>query len=159
MTQQGTVIITGFVGSEPSSFGREGGAMACSFRLGCTGRFFDARQGEWKDRPTVWVTVKAFRGLAANILMSVHKGDPVMVVGSLGMEEWTKDGAKRNSLVVQATDVGHDLTRGTSVFTKTPTGSPADDPRVQDGGDRHARGGEPDPVDAGIDDGYSVGGM
>ena len=37
--QQGTVTITGFVGSMPVPFGRSGGVEGCSFRMGSTRRY------------------------------------------------------------------------------------------------------------------------
>lgn len=133
MAQQGTVVITGYVGSAPTSFGRQGGTAACSFRLACTRRFFHAGEGAWRDHPTVWITVKAFRTLAANVESSVHKGDPVIVTGTLASEEWTRDGTVRSSLVLEAASVGHDLTRGTSVFTRSSSGR-RDDGAPENGG-------------------------
>lgn len=45
--QQGTVTITGFVGSMPVPFGRSGGVEGCSFRMGSTRRYRDGGTGEW----------------------------------------------------------------------------------------------------------------
>lgn len=44
--QQGTVTITGFVGSMPVPFGRSGGVEGCSFRMGSTRRYRDGGTGE-----------------------------------------------------------------------------------------------------------------
>lgn len=116
--QQAMVTINGYVGGEPVAFGKEGGAAACSFRLGCTRSYYDAKAGAWKEGVTTWGTVKAFRTLASNILQSVHKGDPVMVCGALQTEQWTQDGAERSRLVIEAQTVGHDLTRGIGMFQR-----------------------------------------
>ncbi|MCI1219283.1 MAG: single-stranded DNA-binding protein [Bifidobacterium sp.] len=118
MAQQGTVTITGFVGADPISFGREGGTGACSFRVGSTRSYFYAASGEWKDHPTTWITIKAFRTLAANILASVRKGDPIIVTGLLNTEEWQQDGNNRSRIVIEANAVGHDLARGTGTFQR-----------------------------------------
>lgn len=72
--QQGTVTITGFVGSMPVPFGRSGGVEGCSFRMGSTRRYRDGGTGEWRNLPTTWITVKAFRTLASNARMSLHVG-------------------------------------------------------------------------------------
>ena len=48
--QQGTVTITGFVGSMPVPFGRSGGVEGCSFRMGSTRRYRDGGTGE-SDAP------------------------------------------------------------------------------------------------------------
>ena len=53
--QQGTVTITGFVGSMPVPFGRSGGVEGCSFRMGSTRRYRDGGTGEWHNLPTTWI--------------------------------------------------------------------------------------------------------
>ncbi|WEV42444.1 single-stranded DNA-binding protein [Bifidobacterium sp. ESL0682] len=122
MAQQGTVTISGFVGADPQSFGKEGGPAACSFNIACTPRYFNATANEWRDRPTTWITVKAFRTLAKNVLSSLHKGDPVVATGTLVTEEWTREGTKHTKMVMEATSVGHDLSFGISVFQRVKSG-------------------------------------
>ncbi|WEV47304.1 single-stranded DNA-binding protein [Bifidobacterium sp. ESL0690] len=118
MTQQGTVTISGFMGADPQSFGKEGGPAAVSFRIGCTTRYFNPAVNEWRDRPTTWIAVKVFRQLAENVYSSLHKGDPVIATGNLATEEWTRDGTKHSKIVMEATSVGHDLSFGTSTFRR-----------------------------------------
>lgn len=118
MAQQGTVTITGFVGADPVRFGREGGFAACSFRVGSTRSYFHTASGEWKEHPTTWITIKAFRALAEHILDSVHTGDPVIVSGLLNTETWQQDGNNRSRIVIEANSVGHDMGYGTSIFRK-----------------------------------------
>jgi single-strand DNA-binding protein len=131
MAQQGIITITGFVGANPIGFGREGKTGGCSFRVGSTRSYFHAASGEWKDQPTTWLTVKAFRTLASNVLASVHKGDPVIVSGLLNTEEWQQDGGNRSRIVIEASAVGHDLSRGVGSFQRQtsqrgqPTGPPS----------------------------------
>lgn len=71
--QQGTVTITGFVGSMPVPFGRSGESRDARFD-GSTRRYRDGGTGEWRNLPTTWITVKAFRTLASNARMSLHVG-------------------------------------------------------------------------------------
>jgi single-strand DNA-binding protein len=118
MAQQGIITITGFVGANPIGFGREGKTGGCSFRVGSTRSYFHAASGEWKDQPTTWMTVKAFRTLALNVLASVRKGDPVIVSGLLNTEEWQQDGNNRSRIVIEASAVGHDLSRGVGSFQR-----------------------------------------
>ena len=77
----------------------------------------------WKRKSTTWLTVKAFRTLAVNALACLHKGDPVMVTGSLVTEEWISDGQQHSSLVLVADGIGHDLARGQDTFTKIRSGT------------------------------------
>lgn len=86
-----------------------------SFRLATSRRML--RDGEWVDGPTSWVTVKSFRQLATNVAMSLRKGQAVVVVGRLEVEEWvTSDGVQRESAVLYAHALGHDLNWGVSTL-------------------------------------------
>lgn len=117
--QQGTVTITGFVGSMPVPFGRSGGVEGCSFRMGSTRRYRDGGTGEWRNLPTTWITVKAFRSLASNARMSLHVGEAAIVTGVLSTEEWTTQNDERRSrIVVEATNIGHDINYGVSELKK-----------------------------------------
>ena len=96
-----------------------------SFRLAHTPRV--RRNGEWGDAPTTWITVTCFRALAENVKGSLHKGHPVVVAGRLRTNVWTKDGTTYERLTLEATTVGHDLTRGTATFFRASTESPVED--------------------------------
>ena len=110
--------VFGFMGTQPTRLGQPGSTPVCSFRLGSTPAHYDAAAGVWKRKSTTWLTVKAFRTLAVNALACLHKGDPVMVTGSLVTEEWTSDGQPHSSLVLVADGIGHDLARGQDTFTR-----------------------------------------
>ncbi|KFI46922.1 single-strand DNA-binding protein [Bifidobacterium bohemicum] len=139
MAQQSTVTINGFVGADPVSFGREGDSAACSFRIGCTPRYYNSSTGQWCDRSTTWLTVKAYRALALNVMRSIHKGDPVVATGALYGEEWSKDGVKHVKMVMEATGIGHDLSLGVSHFKRTKANGSTFDPRQS----RQAPGSDP----------------
>lgn len=120
MVQQGLITINGYAGSDPVNFGKD--VPACSFRIGCTRRYFDNSAKEWRDRPTIWITVKAFRSLARNVLASVHKGDSIIVSGTLANEQWERDGETHSRTVIEAASIGHDLGLGVSQFTRQKSG-------------------------------------
>ena len=61
-----------------------------------------------------------WRQLAVHVRDSIRRGDPVVVVGRLKTEEWTKDEVRNSRMYLEASAVGHDLTRGTSTFVKAP---------------------------------------
>jgi single-strand DNA-binding protein len=111
------ITLTGWVGSDVTLREVAGGQPVASFRVATTSRRF--RNNEWKDGNTTWYQVKAWRSLADNVAGSIKSGDPVVVHGRLEADVWTKDdGTVNTQLVVTATSVGHDLSRGTAVFTK-----------------------------------------
>jgi len=110
------VTFHGWVGNDVTH--REvNGTSVVNLRVASTPRI--KRKGEWQDGDTTWYTVSAWRSLADNVRDSINKGDAVIVHGRLRSESWEReDGQISNTLVVEATLVGHDLCRGTSVFLR-----------------------------------------
>src|SRR4051812_19431546 len=108
------VQMTGYVGGDVTY--RSNTLPVADFRLGSTPRI--QRGSEWTDGETTWITVKAFRGLADHVAMSIHRGDPVIVIGRLRTAVWTKEGVTYERLELDATTVGHDLRRGSSAFRR-----------------------------------------
>lgn len=122
-----------------------------NFRLAHTPRV--RRNGEWSDAPTTWITVTCFRSLAENIKASLHKGQPVLVAGRLRTNVWSKEGVTYERLTLEATAVGHDLTRGTATFFRSKTeawGDQRDDSRgeVISRVEAEGSGVEPEEVEA-----------
>jgi len=112
------MTVNGWVATDPSQHVGPTGARLTSFRLASTSRFYDRDKGEWTDGRTEWFTVKVFRGAAITVANSIKKGQPVTVHGRFRTNEWEGDGGTRIDLVIDATSVGHDLTRGTAEFTR-----------------------------------------
>jgi single-strand DNA-binding protein len=114
-----TITFSGWVGSEVTLTEGATGVAVASFRVGSTPRRF--RGGQWEDGETIWYAVKAWRALAGNVAASVRTGDPVVVSGKLVADVWKReDGTVSTRYVVVAASVGHDLTRGTSRFSRAP---------------------------------------
>jgi single-strand DNA-binding protein len=112
-----TVTLQGWVGNEIVHRETPQGGVA-HFRVGTTPRI-RRRTGEWVDGPTSWFSVTCWRALADHVRDSVRKGEPVLVHGRLRTDVWKReDGQSSVSYVVEATYVGHDLSRGTSSFVR-----------------------------------------
>lgn len=120
------VHMTGYVGGdvEVRNSGASTGTIA-SFRLACTPRI--RRSGDWVDGQTTWLSVTCFRSLAEHALASVKKGDPIIVVGKLRTSVYEKNGETVERLSLEATTLGHDLTRGTTEFRRAERPSVVDD--------------------------------
>lgn len=117
------VWVTGNVGSEVELKEFREGVTYASFRLACTPRIW--RGGQWGDDETTWMGVVCTKALALNVKSSIGKGDPVIAVGRLRTERWIDSQcALQERLKLEAQSVGHDLTRGTSVFRKTNRAAP-----------------------------------
>ena len=111
------VTLRGWVGGDVT-FRTPKDISVASFRVGCTPRV--KRNGTWEDGETTWYSVTAWRALAENVRDSVHRGEPVIVHGRLRTRLWSPGQGEpdRNVLEVEATLVGHDLSRGTTAFLK-----------------------------------------
>ena len=114
-----TVTVTGFVGTTPKLSVSANGVPYTSFRVAHTKRRLDRLSGRWVDAYTTWFTVKLWNGHARNAAVSFHKGDPVVVTGSLAVDEWSGPDGLHTNLVIEAKALGHDLTRGEARFTHT----------------------------------------
>jgi single-strand DNA-binding protein len=94
------------------------GIPVASFRLAATARRWDRERGSWVDADTSFYNVWSWRGLAGNVSASVGVGDPLVVHGRMRIREWEKDGRRSTTVEIDATAVGHDLSRGTSMFRR-----------------------------------------
>ncbi|MER6399475.1 single-stranded DNA-binding protein [Kitasatospora sp. NPDC086009] len=111
------VTVIGNVATEVSCTRTADGVAVANFRLASTERRYDRLREAWVDGETQWVTVTAWRALAAHLIGSLSKGDPVVVSGRLRVREWMDGEARRSRVEIDARSVGHDLSRGTAVFT------------------------------------------
>lgn len=122
------VTMCGNLASDVRSTTTPGGLAFATFRMGSSSRRFDRRSQAWVDADPIYVSVNCWRALAENVSGSLGRGEPVIVTGRLKMRSFTKDdGVTREVLEVEATAVGHDLTRGTSAFHRRKTETTNDD--------------------------------
>lgn len=117
MSDQVTVV--GLVATTPRHLVTQDGLPITSFRLASSHRKFDRKENKWIDGETNWFTVTAFRQLAINSAGSVAKGDRVIVSGKLRVRDWDNGERAGTSVEIEADGLGHDMTWGSSVFTRT----------------------------------------
>jgi single-strand DNA-binding protein len=95
-------------------------AMLASFRVATHARRFDKATEQWVDAPSLRVRVTCWRRLAEHVNGSVFAGDALIVHGRIITQDWLSDeGEPRIAYTLEAMSVGHDLNRGTSVFTRS----------------------------------------
>jgi single-strand DNA-binding protein len=112
------LTVVGHVASEPTLRVTSSGMKVASFRLASTERRYDKGLSAWRDGDTTFWSVSCWRAAAENVVDSLEKGQPVIVYGRFRLGGYEKDGQHRTSLEIDATTIGHDLTRGVAVFTK-----------------------------------------
>jgi single-strand DNA-binding protein len=110
------ITLAGWIGGEVTLREVAEGRQVASFRMACTPTRY--RDGEWVKGTTSWHTVKVWNRLARHVAASLRSGDPVVVHGRLVADVWEREGKAQTSWEVVATSVGHDLSHGTTTFTK-----------------------------------------
>jgi single-strand DNA-binding protein len=113
-----TMTLAGNVVDEPRMRRTKSGHMVTNFRLASTARRKDLETGNWLDISTIFVTVTCWRAMAENVAASLHKGQPVVVTGRYYAREYEINESVRVSYELEATAVGHDLSRGTTEFQR-----------------------------------------
>lgn len=113
------ITVAGLVATTPRHIVTQDGLPITSLRMAASHRKFDRTQNKWIDGDTNWYTVTAFKQLAINLAGSVNKGERIVVTGKLRVRDWDNGERAGTSVEIEATSVGHDLTWGTAVFTRT----------------------------------------
>jgi single-strand DNA-binding protein len=67
------------------------------------------RSGKGDDKRTDWFTVEAWHDLARGSFEHLHKGDRVMIFGSLKNDSYEKDGIKITKTKLLAREIGKDI--------------------------------------------------
>jgi single-strand DNA-binding protein len=113
------LTVSGLVATTPRHLITADGLPITSFRLASSNRRFDRTAGKWVDGETNWYTITSFRQLAINCAGSVNKGDRIIVQGVLRVRDWDNGERAGTSVELEAEAIGHDLTWGSSNFTRT----------------------------------------
>lgn len=119
------VTVAGRLVADPERRETKDGHGFATFRIASTIRRRTA-EGEFVDGPTSFYNVAAYRALGENSMQSLRKGDPVVVHGRQQVHSWQRgDGSWGNSVEVDATLIGHDLTFGRSSLTRSSNTGPS----------------------------------
>lgn len=127
------ITITGTAGTDPRHITTSSGLDITSFRIATGGRRFDRDADEWVDTESNWYTVTAFRHLALNLAASLHRGERVIVTGTLRVRPWENGEKSGITVEIEATSIGHDLAWGTTEYTRgaRPDVTPDDQTRSE----------------------------
>jgi single-strand DNA-binding protein len=103
------IAVTGLVATTPRHLVTQDGIPITTLRLADTSN----------PEITNWYTVTATYQLALNMASAVSKGERIIVTGTLKVRDWDNGERAGTSVEIEATAVGHDLSWGTSTFTRT----------------------------------------
>jgi single-strand DNA-binding protein len=120
------VTVVGNVVDSPRRHSFENGAVT-NFRMASNSRRYDAAREEFVDAGTFWVDVECWGALSSNVSASISKGDPVIVHGALTTHSWESESGPRSKPRIKAFQVGPNLQKGRSLFTRDKSARSADD--------------------------------
>jgi single-strand DNA-binding protein len=120
MMNEARVFVSGYVASDPTFTLLGDGRPMTKLRVAWTPRKRDRETGEWSDGQTSFAGVNCWRTLAENVAKSLRKGEPVLVQGKINIRRYENSaGEPRQSVEIDATWLGHDLSRGVAQFART----------------------------------------
>jgi len=101
------VILVGRVGKDPEiTVMPKSGQQLAKFSMATNEGYFDKNSNAWKDMPTEWHNIVAWRALAQKVEKGVGKGDLVLVEGSIHTRKWQdKSGQDRWNTDIQADNI------------------------------------------------------
>lgn len=112
------LTVAGRVVADPEHRTTRSGMQFTTFRMATTVRR-RTKEGVYVDVSTSFYNVAAFRSLGMNAHASLRKGDPVVVHGRVTINTWQRaDESWGSSAEIEAISLGHDLTYGTTAYTK-----------------------------------------
>ena len=126
------VTIRGRLVADPTARTTRTGSPMTTFRIASSVRRpVQGQQGVWEDAETTFYDVVTYKALAANAGVSLRKGHPVSVHGRQRVNSWQKDdGTTWWAVEVVADAVGHDLSYGTTAFSRVGRGQEGDGART-----------------------------
>jgi single-strand DNA-binding protein len=136
MSNLNRVILMGNLGQDPELKTTNDGLAVLKLRLATNEAWVDKTTKELQER-VEWHDVTIFGGQAESLSRVLHKGDCVVIEGSLRTSSWEKDGVKRYKTEVIAREV-----------CLTPKRAPKDAPAdgVSNGARRGRSNGVPAPA-------------
>ena len=98
------VILVGRAGKDPEvTVMPNSGQQLAKFSMATNEGYFDKTTNAWKDLPTEWHNIVAWRALAQKVEKGVGKGDMVLVEGSIHTRKWKdKNGQDRSTTEITA---------------------------------------------------------
>lgn len=121
------VTVIGHAGNTPTMHVSNSGTKWTYLRVASTRRRYTPEG--WVDGATLWFTVRTYGSKAQNVVDSIEKGTPVIVVGRLAMESYDlqkpSDGLvselvteRRFSQVIENPTVAVDISRGVAKWER-----------------------------------------
>jgi single-strand DNA-binding protein len=108
MASDNHTVVVGNLADDPELRFTNNGIPVANLRVAVTQRVWEG--GAWRDGPTSFFRVNAWRENATHLAESLRKGDRVIVLGRLRQRSWeTPEGERRSVAEIEAEEVGASL--------------------------------------------------
>jgi single-strand DNA-binding protein len=115
-----TITVVGNITKEPELKFLGSGNAAVKFSIAVNKRR-KGKDGEYEES-TSFFDVQAYGTLAENLANSVTKGNRIVVTGEIEQRSWDdKEGNKRSTVEITASEAGPSLRWATAEVTRTPS--------------------------------------
>ena len=123
-----TLTFSGNLTAHPKPGATPTGDPFAKLRVASTSRTFDRVEGKWRDGRTVFLDVTCWRRLAENVLVTLERGDAVLITGRLRQRSYDDAQGVRHTVVdLEADAVGPDLNRSPARLVRSSHAQAADD--------------------------------
>lgn len=112
------ITVVGNLTGDPELRFTANGTACAVLNVAFNPRWYDKTTAAWKDGDPSFHRVTVWRELAENVAESLHKGDRVVVSGTLSQRHWEQDGEKKSAWGVTADAVGPDLSYAQAAVRK-----------------------------------------
>lgn len=127
MANETQVTVVGRLTADPELRYTQSGLPVASATVASNARTFDKNSGEWKDGEPLFLRFSIWREYAEQVAASLHKGDHIIVVGSLEQRSYeTKEGEKRTSYELRVDQIGPALQFARCTVHRVMRDTPAD---------------------------------
>ena len=99
------VLLAGNVGKEPEVRTLDGGIKVATFSIATSTGGYKKQDGTDVPEKNQWHSIVAWRNLAEIAEKYVHKGDKIIIMGTIQYREYEKDGIKRYATDILAYDL------------------------------------------------------
>ncbi len=122
------IMVTGRITRNPETRSLASGTMVANFGI-AVNRNYQSGSGEWKEE-TIFLDIEAWGRLAERAMDTsrFYKGRPVYVEGRLKIDEWERDGVKRQTVRINADNISVFDVPKAGARDDAPVGGEAENP-------------------------------
>jgi single-strand DNA-binding protein len=104
------LTVEGNLTNDPDLKTLNSGANVASFTVASNERKFNKQTNQWENSSSVFMRCSTWNELALNVSASLHKGNSVIVTGTLKQREYTdNNGVKRTVIEMTVNNIGPSL--------------------------------------------------